>query len=200
VCRANNYLDSYVKAGGNLIIIGRAPIYACGFWPGRAPQIRTYVPLKTASFVPQHWPCDSSLVYNFMWDAFGIETMARVAPDELTWEIWPCEDGWPHLTTGLIPGVDGWAGKLGNIFFVTAVREDMGVPVHRIYTTVPLDAEGLPGAPDCSARWIGVCVPPSEHRGGAAYLAVPPWFFSSDEVTDMIRRLLDIFGEPRVHP
>jgi hypothetical protein len=159
----------------------------------------TFVPLDAASFLPEHWVCDSSQVSNFNWEVFGIERMARVEPDEPTREIWPCEDGWPHLTTGFIPGVDGWVGRLDNIFFVTAVRGDMGVPVHKIYTTVPLDAEGLPGAPDCSARWVGVYVPTSEHRGGAAYIAVPPGFFISAEVTDMIRRLLDVLGEPRIH-
>lgn len=200
VCRANNYLDSYVKAGGNLIVIGRTPIYACGFWPGRAPEIKTYVPATVAMFAPEQWPGDSSLVYNFNWETFGIERMARLEPDVPTWEIWPCEDSWPHLTTGLIPGVGGWPGKLDNIFFITNVRQDAEIEVHRLYTTVPLSGEGLPGVPDCNARWIGVYVPPDGNRGGAAYIAVPPWFFDADGVSAMIRQLLEVFGEPQVNP
>jgi hypothetical protein len=196
-----NYLSSYVKVGGNLILIGRDPIYACQFWPDQTPVVTARGDKTVLDFLPKEDAAGDTM-YNFVYDVLGIEKMAVSNPDLPTKELWPCEAGWPSVTTTTIPGVYGWPGRLDNVFFITQVRTNMGVPVSKIYTVVPLDAQGQPGTPDCgtltNGKWIGVYVPAHGDRGHAVYLSVPPWFFDHDEVKALIQKLLDMFGEPRL--
>ena len=195
-----NYLNSYVKVGGNLIIIGKDPCFATMYWPDKSPPTppgRTNV--TTLDFTPRVSEVDSSLVYNFMWEAFGISKMQVAIPVVPFKTAAPCEPEWGPITTGVIPGVAGWSGRMDNAFYITEVRTD--IPVRKMYSVIPIDAQGNPsGAAQCSGatmKLIGVYVPGDSERGYAAYIGIPPWFFDHDQVKTMIRQLLDIFNEPR---
>jgi hypothetical protein len=195
-----NYLDSYVKVGGNLIIIGRDPIYACQFWPNQTPPVDMRGDRLSLDFTPVFDQADSTYMYNFNWDIFGIVKMDIAAPDVPTNELHPCEPGFEPIHSEWFDGMlEGWDGTLYNPFYITRLRtdEDMGVPIKRIYTTVPVDELGNQLEPDCEARWIGVYVPAHGERGHAAYIGIPPWFFNHDRVKVLIQKLLDEFGEPR---
>jgi hypothetical protein len=196
-----NYLNSYVKVGGNLIIIGRDPIYACQFWPDRTPDIGARSQATSLDLRPKISSTSGDTMYNFNWEIFGIEKMAAVTPAVSTKELWPCQEGWPSLRVEALPGVEGWGQRLDDVFFVTQVRTDMGVPVQMIYTVVPLEADGSDGTPDCgtatTGKWAGVYVPAHDGRGHAVYLSFPPWFFDHAQFKVLIQKLLDMFGEPR---
>jgi hypothetical protein len=197
-----NYLNSYVKVGGNLIIIGRDPIFACQFWPDRTPDVQLRSQATSLDLRPKISETSGDTMYNFNWEIFGIEKMAQVSPDIPTKELWPCEEGWPALRVQSLPGVEGWNERLDNIYFVTQVRTDMPVPVQTIYGVVPLEADGTTeGTPDCgtvsNGRWAGIYVPAHDGRGNAVYLSFPPWFFDHDQFEVLIQKLLDMFGEPR---
>jgi hypothetical protein len=195
-----NYLNSYVKVGGNLIIIGHDPIFACQFWPDRTPPIGIRSQATSLDLRPKLSETGDTM-YNFNWEIFGIERMALLNPDVPTKTIWPCKDGWPAMDVEDLPQVAGWGGRLDNIYFITQVRTDM--PVETIYGVVPLNAAGEPGTPDCgtatNGRWVGVYVPAHDGRGHVAYLSFPPWFFDHDQFEVLIRKLLDMFGEPRTY-
>jgi hypothetical protein len=195
-----NYLNSYVKVGGNLIVIGKDPCFATMYWPDKEkllPDSRTNV--STLDFTPRVSDIDSSRIYNFMWEAFGIVRMQAPSPPVPFRTAQPCEAEWEPMTTGLIPGVDSWLGRMDNAFYITEVRSD--VPVHKMYSVIPIDNQGDPTGPaQCSGanmKVIGVYVPGDSERGYAAYIGIPPWFFDHDQVKAMIRQLLDTFNEPR---
>jgi hypothetical protein len=202
VCSAlGNYLNSYTKVGGNLIIIGKDPCYATMYWPD-APNV--YDPQFRASktsldFTPRVSSADSSMIYNFMWEAFGIVKMQNPVTGIPFKTMAPCEAGWEPVSTAKIPGVGQWIGKMDNAFYITEVRSD--IDVHKMYSMIPIDNQGLPiGSPECSGlnmKLVGVYVPGDGERGYAAYIAIPPWFFNHDQVKVMIRNLLEMFGEPR---
>jgi len=173
------------------------------FWPDRDPPIGSRGEKIDLDFAPRINPVDSTLMYNFNYEAFGIEHMMLPNPPLATSDLWPCESGWPSVTARQdIPGLQGaWLGRLEYIFCITHVRDD--IPVKKIYSFVPLNESGQPGDPQCdpddggNVRLIGVYVPPVKGvRGGAAYIGIPPWFFSRDEVKALIRKLLTEFGEP----
>ena len=198
-----NYLNSYVKVEGNLILLGYNPVFSTMFWPDRDPPIGSRGEKIDLDFTPRINPVDSTLMYNFNYEAFGIEHMMLPNPPVATSDLWPCESGWPSVTAREgIPGTQGaWLGRLEYIFCITHVRDD--IPVKKIYSFVPLNEVGQPGDPQCdpddggNVRLIGVYVPPVKGvRGGAAYIGIPPWFFSRDEVKALIRKLLTEFGEP----
>jgi len=201
-----NYLNSYVKVGGNLIIIGRDPVFACGAWPTDT-RIEEDVRGNNTfyDFTPRFNRADSTYSFNFNWDIFGILKMAIPMPDVPTNEISPCEPGYPPIRALNIPGTEiGWGALLTSTFYITEVRTTaddkfpIEVPVKRIYTIVPCDEMGNQiGAPDCEMRLIGVYVPAHGNLGHAAYIGIPPWFFDHDQVKVLIQQLLDEFGEPR---
>ena len=204
-----NYLNSYVKVGGNLIIIGRDPIYSCQAWPtdGRLEE-NARGDVTTLDFTPRFNRVDSTYTFNFNWDIFGIVRMAIAVPDVPTNELSPCEPGYPAIPTiKEIPDYNGWQGLMTNTFYITETRTTtdekfpMEVPVQKLYTIVPCDESGNPvGPPDCAGRLIGVCVPAHGDRGFAAYIGMPPWYFDHDQVKVLIQQLLDEFGEPRKAP
>jgi hypothetical protein len=88
---------------------------------------------------------------------------------------------------------------MDTAFYITEVRND--IEVHKMYSMIPLDNQGQPTGPAvCSGRdmkLVGVYVPGDGERGYAAYIGRPPWFFDHDQVKVMIRKLLEMFGEPR---
>ncbi|MFZ1946079.1 MAG: hypothetical protein WAW06_00865 [bacterium] len=189
-----NYLWPYVMAGGNLIVIGRDPVYSTMYWPEGTPHPSERIEQVSLDFRPKFNDCDSTWAYNFNREVFGIELMAVPDPAVAFTTLSPCEAGWDPVSTGLIPGVTGWPGMIDNAFYITQVRSD--IPVHGLYSVVPVDGSGEPsGPPDCAGRLIGVWVPGDGTRGHAAYIGVPPWFFDHDQVKTMVRHLLTEFGE-----
>ena len=199
-----NYLDSYVKVGGNLIIIGKDPVFATMYWPdGWYPRTADRSRITTLDLTPRVSEVDSSWVYHFLWETFGIVGMRIAIPPVAFKTAEPCEDGWGSVTTDVIPGVAGWPGRMDNAFYITEVREDM--PVHKLYSVIPIDAQGNPTGPaQCggpNTKLVGVWVPGDSQRGHAAYIGIPPWFFNHGQVKTMIRHLLEEFGEaPVVEP
>jgi hypothetical protein len=198
-----NYLNSYVKVGGNLIIIGRDPVFTTMYWPdGFLDPTKRNQPTNL-DFAPRTSSVDSSLIYNFMWEAFGISKMASGAPPIQFKTLTPCsQDGLPTIQTDLIPGVESWLGRVDNAFYITQVRSD--VPVRKLYSVIPVNSQGVPTGPGrCEnegadpAVWLGAYVPGDGTRGGAAYIGIPAWFFDHGQVKELIRKLLDEFGEPR---
>jgi hypothetical protein len=191
---AGNYLWPYVMAGGNLIVIGRDPVYSTMFWPDGTPMPDQRSEQVSLDFRPKFNDSDSTWTNNFNWEVFGIERMAVAHPAVAFTTLSPCEAGWDPISTGLIPGVTGWSGRIDNTFYITQLRSD--IPVHGLYSVIPIDGSGNPsGSPDCSGRLIGVWVPGDGTRGHAAYIGIPPWFFDHDQVKTMVRRLLTEFGE-----
>lgn len=203
VCaKLGNYLNSYVKVGGNLIIIGKDPVYDTMYWPD-CPKV--YDPDKRTSitsvdFTPRASEADSSKIYDFMWEAFGILKMQIASPPIPFKTAVPCEAGWDTLATDAIPGTT-WK-RMDNAFYITEVRDD--IDVHKMFSMIPLDNSDHPTGPaQCERgglepmRLVGVYVAGDGTRGYAAYIGVPPWFFDHDQVKVMIRRLLEMFGEPR---
>lgn len=184
-----NFLHSYVRSGGNLIIIGLNPIYAHAFWPDErwSPWERAFI--MSYDFRPPDIVGPDTTV-NFNWDILGIETMAGISEKFKT--IAPCEAGWTTIDARPIAGHPDWDGTFGYAFFITGVRDD--ITVHKLYGTVPLDSEGQPQDPDCT-KWLAAYVPGDETRGHAAYVGVPPWLCDHDQVKTMVRHLLDLFGE-----
>ncbi|MFZ1946692.1 MAG: hypothetical protein WAW06_04040 [bacterium] len=202
-----NYLNSYVKVGGNLIIIGRDPVYACQFWPDKTPDKGVRSDKSVLEFFPKEDESGDTM-YNFLWDVFGIAKIAASNPDAPTSRLCPCVGWLPEVSTGLIPGVRGWPGKMESILYIANLRNEYAgeedFPVEKLYTAIPLDDQGNPTIPDCgsadcdsSRKWVGVYVPAHGGRGHAAYISIPPWYFDHDQVRVMIQALLDRFGEPR---
>jgi hypothetical protein len=195
-----NYLHSYVKTGGNLIIIGRNPVYACAYWPDwktrRTPNPDFRSTLVDLDFSPQSsYISDADTVVNFNWDVFGIERMLMGIPGEFSFTTFtPCEGGWSPVAARTISDHPGWGEIFDRELFITQVRDD--IEVHTLYGTIPLDDQGQPQDPDCS-KWLAVYVPGDETRGHAAYVSIPPYLCDPDQVKAMVRHLLDLFGEPR---
>ena len=192
-CELNNCLRSYVKTGGNLIMIGRDPIYAHAYWHDVTPNPDMRAAFTGFDFSPRVDPYDMTSIHNFNWEAFGIvEMQVPSTPVEFS-TLWPCETGWDVIETDpdACPA-PYWDGTFHCGFFITDVRSD--IPVQTLYGVVPLDADGDPTAPDCT-RWLVVYVPGDGERGHAAYVGVPPVLCNHDQIKAMIRHLLDLFGE-----
>jgi hypothetical protein len=188
-----NYLHSYVKAGGNLIIIGRDPIFAHLFWPDGSPDLDVLLlqPIHCWDFRRKTGD-DSLLYHNFNWDIFGIKEMC-IPYDRVDFRtLWPCRAEWDTVETRAIPEYSGWDGVFDNAFFITEARTD--IEVQRLYGVIPLGAGGEPGIPDCT-RWLAVYVPGDDTRGHAAYIGLPPLLCDQDQVKAMVTRLLGLFGE-----
>jgi hypothetical protein len=190
-----NFLHSYVKVGGNLIIIGRNPVYAHAYWPdgtGPVPYQRKY--FSYLDFTPGVCELDGTPYYNFNWEVFGIQAMKL--GDVFFSTIWPCAAGWDTVNTRTIPDYPGWDGVFDSAFFVTKVRND--IAVKKLYGIVPLDTYGQRGIPDCS-RLLGVYVPGDDTRGHSAYIGFPPWLCNHDNAKTVIRKLLESFGQQPSH-
>jgi hypothetical protein len=188
----NNYLYSYVKTGGNLIIIGKDPIYAHLYWPDGHPSPDFRAMFTSLDFSPAYRQVDSTWIDNFNWEILGIAEMELAFGTVRFSTLHPCETGWNVVDLADSLGWIFWHGVLDNAFFVTDVRTD--ITVHTLYGVVPLDAGGQPGPPDCT-RWLGVYVPGDGTRGHAAYIGIDPWVCNRDHIKTLIRQLLTLFGE-----
>jgi hypothetical protein len=189
-----NFLHSYVKSGGNLIIIGLNAIIAHAFWPDDRWLPHERATTTSYDFRPPDIIGRDTTV-NFNWDILGMETAAILGKQFRT--ICPCEEGWPPIEARPVPGHPDWDGTFVRAFVVTGVRSD--IDVHTLYGPVPLDSGGQPEEPDCG-RWLAVYVPGDETRGHAAYVGFPPYLCDPDQIKTMVRHLLDLFGEQPVNP
>jgi hypothetical protein len=219
VAETGNYLSSYVKVGGNLIIVGKNPVYTTMYWPdglGRSgaltdavrPTIGTNfrsgidaltLGLDFRPFVPAESNTGDTL-YNWNWEVFGIERIVFPQPIKPFDGLVPCPSCDPGFQDTLATRTHdpGFAGEFGNAAYIAGVREDMDV---RPLFTAALYDPGL-------GQWvgygddflIGVYVPAEGGRGHAAYLGFPAFWFEHEKIKSLVRHLLDEFGEPRQEP
>jgi hypothetical protein len=199
-----NYLHSYVKVGGNLIIIGHDPIRATAYWsdwaenlPGQ-PHPDRRQNFTRLNFYPRYLQAEDDTLYNFMWEAFGIEQMRTPAPEIPFNTIWPCElcgSDWEGPIAA-IPDVGPWKGEFGSAFYITDVREAdddrWPLDVEIMYSTA-YDTSGVINPTE--EYFLAVYAPGDERRGHAAYIGFPADWFDHDEMKTMIRKLLTKFGE-----
>jgi hypothetical protein len=200
----SSLLHSYVKAGGNLIIIGRDPIRATAYWsdwkenrPGQPhPDRRQNFILL--NFHPRYRVTQDDTLYNFMWDVFGIEQMRLPVPEIPFNTIWPCltcGTAWEDTIPAVSP-VGPWDGEFETAFYITDIRaaSDGRSPLHvePMYSTA-YDTSGV--TTPTEEYLIAVYVPGGEMRGHAAYIGFPAEWFDHDKMELMIRKLLDKFGE-----
>jgi hypothetical protein len=194
-----NYLHSYVKVGGNLIIIGDSPIYCTMYWPDRTPDPGQRQNQTDIDFSPRVVGSDTTL--NFMWDIFGVKRMQlRSFPSPLfITGMQPCPgyEDWVDLPAKPAGEVLRWDGYFTGGFLCTEFRPGADVhPFYGVYTVEnPTDSpEDWVGELDCEN--IGaVYVDGDENRGYAAYFNLPAWWLNHDQLKIVIRRLLEMFGE-----
>jgi hypothetical protein len=199
-----NYLHSYVKVGGNLIVIGRDPVRATAYWPDwsedrNLPQPDRRSDLRTVGFEPRYKAEEDDSLYNFMWEVFGIRHMAVPGNDVPFNTLWPCDlcgSDWEGPIAA-VPNLGSWRGEFGTAFFIDAIRslEDERYPmyVEPMYSSA-YDTSGVM-TPDEDERYLAVYVPGNEQRGHAAYIGIPAECFDHDDMRTMIRKLLTKFGE-----
>ncbi|MFH1314749.1 MAG: hypothetical protein ABIJ00_16210 [Candidatus Eisenbacteria bacterium] len=199
-----SYLHSYVKVGGNLIIIGRDPIRATAYWtdwrdawPG-LPHPDRRQNFTFLNFNPRYREAQDDTMYNFMWEVFGIEQMKVPAPEIPFNTIWPCltcGSAWDDTIPAITP-VGPWNGEFETAFYITRIREatDDRFPlyVEPMYSTA-YDTSGV--ITPTEENMIAVYVPGGDLRGHTAYIGFPAEWFDHDKMETMIRKLLDKFGE-----
>jgi hypothetical protein len=209
-----HFLHSYVKAGGNLIIIGRSPVKACAYWPDLEilDPARRCSPPRTVSlpFMPSHYDYDfrplfnsheKDTLYNFMWDIFGIERMEEHDLSGSFNALLPCGAcGAAWQDTILVDDRGSiWSGAFQNEYYITGTRRDDAqypLDMELIYGTgyYTLDGEGHKIWQHTSGdNVIGVYVPAHDGHGHAAYISVPPYWFEHAKMKVMIRTLLERF-------
>lgn len=209
-----NYLHSYVRVGGNLILTGRNPVYASAYWPnwaeGEQPYPGNRATLSSVDFNPRESrtsPGDT--VFNFNWDAFGIRSIAIPAsgkPKPIE-ALWPCERCWQDTIQTLPKQGQYWRGIFDAAFYIKKIRtlDD---------DSYPLDVQPLFGTAyrDTSGKWvyngddfiIGTYVAGDDVRGHAAYIGVPIYWFNHGKIkklmrgTESVPGLLERFGEQPV--
>ncbi|MFC1800217.1 hypothetical protein ACFL2Z_04845 [Candidatus Eisenbacteria bacterium] len=198
VCsQLGNYLQSYVNVGGNLILLGRDPSYASGYWPDGTPPFSRRPNFTDWDFRPRWDAATEESLFNWNWEIFGIEKMRQPSPAKPYNTLWPC-DGCAEAFADTIemgPQADraGVEGSFQNAFYITDLREDINV--------VPLYSTAI----DTSGEWvtsgneyIAVYVPGNDLRGHAAYIGAPEYWFDHAKIKDLIRKLLEEFGEEPV--
>jgi hypothetical protein len=190
-----NYLYSYVKVGGNLIIIGKDPVYASGYWPDGTPPDDRRATYTDWDLRPRWDSAREESLYNFNWDIFGIERIRLAAPSMPFNALWPC-DGCAEAfadTIELGPQAARFDGFFQNAFYITELRDDFNV-VPLYSTAVDTSGEWVDSGDD----YMAVYVPSHGLRGHAAYIAVPEYWFDHAKIKDLIRKLLKEFGEEPV--
>lgn len=197
-----NYLHSYVKVGGNLIIIGRDPIRACAYWPDwqdRPPNPSNRQNFVELNFTPRYDSANDDTMYNFNWEVFGIERMLVPAAEIPFNRMMPGLAGgaaWQDTIDAIPPIGRYWSGEFNTAFSIKEIRQetDSRFPlyVEPMYRTAYYDT--LDGGTDVGDL-IAVYVPGDDRRGHAAYIGFPGYWFDHDKVKAMIRELLDRFGE-----
>jgi hypothetical protein len=189
-----NYLYSYVKVGGNLIVLGADPVYACGYWPDGTPTPDRRGSYAAWDFRPQWRSAEQESVYNWMWDVFGIEKMALASPPFPFTAIWSCGICSPAFrdTIELGPQAGRIYDAIGNAYYITNLREDFDVIP--LYSTARKSVGG-DWVDSGNSRLIAVYAPGRGTRGHAAYVGFPEYWFDHDKIKTFVRRLLDEFGE-----
>ena len=198
--RRGNHLHSYVESGGNLIVIGRSPVYCTMYWYDGSPDPATRAGVTHIEFPPRELD-ETRAFSHFMWDVFGIRWMRLDGDPELDcvsgMDPCPGYGEWGALKAREKGEIAGWPGYFTGAFVATSLRP--GDDVHPFYG---LRLVQNPTDPDTA--WVeyvdcykvaAVYVEGSEDRGWAAYINLPAWWFERDQVKDMIRGLLELFGE-----
>lgn len=219
VCaQRGNYLHSYVKVGGNVIIIGRSPVKACAYWSNpevlewrqRSNQPRNHsLPWPGGGlhwdydFKPLFNPVEDDTLYNFLWDIFGIERMEELQHNEFFNAVLPCNacgDAWTDTLLTINRG-SSWDGVFENAFYITETRRNdarFPLDMELMYAAAYYE-EGSGG----SKLWrhtsgnnvLAVYVPAHDGWGHAAYIDMPAYWFEHDKMNAMIRTLLKRFEE-----
>jgi hypothetical protein len=200
-----NFLYSYVKVGGNLIIIGNDPVRGCCYFSDyenvepRRGNRTTFAHLDLKPIPPASAAEDTS--YNFLWDIMGIrqmDTPTKVIPYNMIWPCALCASGWEGPIEALPPG-GGWTGEFGNAFYITRLRDTHGDPrapvVEPMYSTA-YDTSGV--ITPTETNFIAVYARPGqdqEVRGHAAYIGFPAEWFDHEKMKAVIDTLLTRFGE-----
>jgi hypothetical protein len=191
--RLGNYLHSYVKVGGNLIVMGLDPVCACGYWYDGSPNPDRRATYTSWDFRPCWRSAEQETAYHWMWDVFGIEKISVAMPPFPFTALWPC-DGCHEAfadTIELGPQASRIDGRFGNAAYITQLRDDVNVVP--LYGTARLgDSEWIDSG---SHRLVAVYVPSDGVRGHAAYIGVPEYWFDHAKMKTMIRRILHLFGE-----
>lgn len=195
-----NHLHSYVDAGGNLIVIGRSPVYCTMYWYDGTPEPGNRQSLTHVEFEPRDLD-DTRSFTHFMWDIFGVKAMQLTyapQPDYVT-ALEPNEgyEGWGEVEVRSKDDIEGWPGYFTGAFVASQLRP--GEDVHPFYG---IRHVVNPSAPD--SEWVetvdlnkvaGVYVEGDGTRGWAAYICLPAWWFDHDQIKAVIRGLLQEFGE-----
>jgi hypothetical protein len=195
VCAGNtgNYLGHYVETGGNLIVIGRDPVYAAGYWPDGTPEPWRRGDYSSWDFRPRWNSAAEESVYHWMWKTFGIAAMKLAVPPIPFTALWPCEGCHPAFTDAveLGPQASRIDGEIHNAAYITRLREGSDV--------VPLYSTALKQGDDWidsgGDNLLAVYVPAQGRRGHAAWIGAPEYWFNGDQTKAMIRQLLELFGE-----
>ncbi len=193
-----NYLHSYVKVGGNLIVIGKNPSYASGYWPDGTPPASRRPTFTDWDFRPKWDSAREESLYNWNWDVFGIERIKSVSPAKPYNALWPC-DGCSEafadtiIKMGPQADISGIRGSFQNAFYITELRDDFNV-VPLYSTAIDTSGEWVDSGDD----YIAVYVPSHGLRGHAAYIGAPEYWFDHAKIKDLIRDLLEEFGEEPV--
>ncbi len=195
-----NYLYSYIKVGGNLIIVGKSPVRDCAYWPDKQrldPQVRSR--MTSYDFRPQVSGGDT--VYNFMWDVFGIKRMRQSSERKINALIscGICNPEWADTIFSRPYHEGGYEGEIGGAFYITDLRspDDEDYPLY----VEPMFATGYYNS--AQGEWedvsddevIAVYVPAHDGYGHAAYIGLPAYYFNHDDMKRVIRKLLTRFGE-----
>jgi hypothetical protein len=192
VCaRRGNCLHSYVKAGGNLIVVGKSPVYCTMFWPDGYPGYN-----RRSYMTSLHFPDD-----HFMSEVFGIasvELLSNPSPKCVRTLIpAPGYEGWGQIAAKPRGEVRSWPGFFEGAFLACGLRA--GADVHPVYA---IEYVLNPAAPESAwtmeqdrDHFAVVYVEGDGKRGGAAYICLPAWWLEREQVAATIRRLLEIFGE-----
>jgi hypothetical protein len=192
-----NYLLSYVRVGGNLIIVGKNPVYACGYWPGGTPDPGLRGWRSSWSFDPASAAAPGDTT-NFMWEIFGIKDMrissGMTVPFTAVWPCPECHEAFDD-TIELGPQASHIYGVLESASYITALRED--IDVRPLMSTAFRDASGewIDSHRGKNPNYIAVYVPGNDKRGHAAFIGFPEVWFDHAKIKTMIRTLLDEFQE-----
>jgi len=189
-----NYLYSYVNVGGNLIIIGKNPVYASGYWPDGTPPYANRPQYIDWDFSPKWDSAREESLYNWNWDIFGIQRIKLASPAKPYNALWPCtacsEAFGDTIKLGPQADINGIRGAFQNSFYITELRDNFDV-VPLYSTAIDTSGEWV----DSGTDYIAVYVPSHGLRGGAAYIGAPEYWFDHAKIKDLIRKLLEEFGE-----
>ncbi len=210
-----NFLYSYVKVGGNLIIVGKDAVYSTMYWPDgriwsgnnsegggdlRTPQFAsTRESMDSWDFTPLGPGMTESgdSVFNWNWDIFGIKRMqfpqTPTRPLNALVTCGACDPAFTDTIMTIEPPFRDFSGEFNNAAYIMEVRTDMDV--RPLFTGGYYDTTSGEWEIHGDGWLTAVYVPPSGERGGVAYIGVPVYWFDHDKIKSVIRHLLAEFGE-----